>query len=264
MISATVWIYTLASVFIVSAISLIGIFTLSWQLDKLRKFLLYLVSFSAGALIGDAFIHLLPEIVEEVGGFTLQISMSLLLGIVAFFFVEKVIQWHHCHHTDHDHEKHHKHAESFGKMNLIGDGAHNFIDGIIIAGSYLVSIPVGIATTVAVLLHEIPQEIGDFGVLIHSGYSRGRALFYNFLSGLVAVIGAVGALLLQNVFEHVEVFLVPFAAGGFIYIAMADLVPELKHEGALKVSLMQLFVFVLGITVMAALLLFEVGHGHAH
>ena len=256
MTSFIIWSYTLISVFLVSAISLIGIVTLSWQIDKLKKVLLYLVSFSAGALLGDAFIHLLPEIVE-IHGFTFAISIYVLLGIVFFFFVEKVIQWHHCHHTGEE-DEHSHHAESFGTMNLIGDGTHNFIDGLIIAGSYLVSIPVGIATTIAVLLHEIPQEIGDCGVLIHSGYSKGKALFFNFLSALVAMLGAIFVLLVDNSFSNLEIFIVPFAAGGFIYIATADLIPELRKESDdMSKSLLQLFIFVLGIAVMAALLLLE-------
>ena len=175
----TVWIYTLASVFIISLISLIGIFTLSIKIKRLNEALLYMVSFSAGALFGDAFIHLLPETVEEYG-FGIKTSLFVILGITFSFVVEKFIHWHHCHDLE---CKEHSH-QPFVYMNLFGDGVHNFIDGLIIGASYLVSIPVGIATTVAVVLHEIPQEIGDFGVLVHGGFSKAKALFYNFLIGL--------------------------------------------------------------------------------
>jgi len=156
-----IWLYTIASVLVVSLVSFIGVLTLSINEKKLQKILLFLVSFAAGALLSDTFIHLLPEIIEK-NGFTLTISLNLLLGILIFFILEKFIFWRHCHIPT---SKRHPHPVVF--MNLIGDGMHNLLDGMIIAGSYLTSIPVGIATTVAVILHEIPQEIGDFGVLIH-------------------------------------------------------------------------------------------------
>lgn len=160
--------YSIASVTIVSLISLIGLASISMKEDRLRKILIYLVSFSAGALLADAFIHLLPEATKE-NGFTLQVSVYVLLGIGLSFVMEKIIHWHHYHHTysaECLEEHHHQHAQiqPFAKMNLIGDTVHNFIDGLIIGGSYLVSIPLGLATTFAVILHEIPQEIGDFGI----------------------------------------------------------------------------------------------------
>lgn len=253
-------IYAIASVVIVSSVSLIGLFTISLREDILRKILLYLVSFSTGALMADAFIHLLPEAVEE-NGFTLSVSFYILAGIIFSFIVEKVIHWHHCHHT-HSEEclhDHHDHAEihHFAKMNLVGDSVHNFIDGLIIGASYLVSIPVGIATTIAVVLHEIPQEIGDFGILLHGGYTRKRALFLNFVTGLIAVLGAILALTIGQQTEHLTEFLIPFAAGGFIYIAGSDLMPELHKETNSKKSLLQLFTFILGILVIASMLLVE-------
>ena len=141
-------------------------------------------------------------------------------------------------------------------MNLVGDGVHNFIDGLIIAGSYLVSIPLGLTTTLAVILHEIPQEIGDFGVLIHGGFKMRKALFMNFLTALTAVVGTVVALSLSIFVENLTLFLLPFAAGGFIYVASTDLIPEL-HKGSYetKKSLLQLITFVLGILIMLSLVL---------
>jgi len=244
-----VWIYTLVSVLIVSLISFLGLLTLSIKVDKLKKILLYMVSFSAGALFGDVFIHLLPEIIEEVG-FGLNISIYVMMGIGFFFVIEKFIHWRHCHIP---HSKEHIHP--FAMMNLFGDGVHNFIDGIIIGASYLASIPVGIATTIAVILHEIPSEIGDFGVLLHGGFSKSKALFYNFITALAAVIGAIVSLVISSYVDNVTTFLIPFAAGGFIYIAGSDLIPELHKEVEVKKSLLQFIAIVLGVSVMLLLLL---------
>ncbi|MCH8003754.1 MAG: ZIP family metal transporter [Nanoarchaeota archaeon] len=244
-----VWIYTLVSVLIVSLISFVGVLTLSIKADKLKKILLYMVSFSAGALFGDAFIHLLPEIIEEVG-FGLNISIYVMIGIGFSFVIEKFIHWRHCHIP---HSKEHIHP--FAMMNLFGDGVHNFIDGIIIGASYLVNIPVGIATTLAVIFHELPQEIGDFGVLLHGGFSKAKALFFNFITALTAVFGAIVSLLIGSYVENITTFLVPFAAGTFIYIAGSDLIPELHKEVEIKKSLLQFISIVLGVSVMLFLLL---------
>lgn len=243
-----VWLYSLLSVLAVSLISLIGILTISINVKKLKKRIIYLVSFAAGALLGGAFLHLLPEIVNE-RGFGLNISLLILGGIVLFFILEKVIHWQHCH-IPVDEE----HIHSFAVMNLIGDGFHNLLDGLIIGASYLISIPLGIATTTAVILHEIPQEIGDFGVLVHGGYSKGKALFMNFVFALSSFIGVVLALVLGNSIQGIQFFLVPLAIGGFIYIAGSDLIPELHKEFTVKSALLQLVTFILGILVMASLL----------
>ena len=208
-----VWIYSLVSVLIVSLISFVGVLTLSIKADKLKKILLYMVSFSAGALFGDAFIHLLPEVIGEFG-FGVNISIYVLLGIGFSFVIEKFVQWRHCHIPTSK-----QHIHPFAMMNLFGDGVHNFIDGVIIGASYLASIQVGIATTIAVILHELPQEIGDFGVLLHGGFSKGKALFFNFITALTAIFGAVVALVIGSFVENITIFLVPFAAGTFIYIA---------------------------------------------
>jgi len=252
MLNPTVY-YSLISVLAVSLISFAGVFTLGIKVEKLRKFLIYIISFSAGALFGDAFIHLLPEVVEK-NGFGLNISFYFLGGIVLFFILEKVIHWQHCH--GEVLEKSHVHP--FAYMNLVGDGLHNFLDGVIIGVSYIVSFPAGLATTIAVVLHEIPQEIGDFAILIHGGFSKGKALLLNFASALFAVFGVVLVFLLGKSVENLAVYLVPVAAGGFVYIAGSDLIPELnKHSDRISKSLMQLIAFILGILVMAALLLLE-------
>lgn len=246
-----IWTYTLISVLIVSAISLIGIITISIKASKLKTFLIYFIAFSAGALFADAFFHLLPELVEE-NGFTITISSFILIGIALFFIIEKIIHWQHCHMPITE-----DHVHPFAIMNLIGDAVHNFLDGLIIGVSYLVSIPAGIATTIAVALHEIPQEIGDFGVLLHGGFTKAKALGINFLTALGAVVGAVIALLASAYFENIELFLVPIAIGGFIYIAGSDLIPELHKEFTVRKAILQLIAFALGVLVMAALLLIE-------
>lgn len=244
-------IYALISVLAISLISFIGLFTFSIKAARMKKFLLYLVSFSAGALFGDAFLHLLPEIIEE-GAFTLYTSLYILGGIVLFFILEKLIHWQHCHMPLTD-----EHVHPFAITNIVGDGVHNFIDGLIIGASYLVSIPVGIATTIAVALHEIPQEIGDFGILLHGGFSKAKALMINFFSALAAVIGTVIALALSGYLENVETILVPIAIGGFIYVAGADLIPELHKEFRVRKALLELLAFAVGIGIMFALLFLE-------
>lgn len=246
-----VWLYTIGSVFIVSLVSLVGILTISLNAEKFRKILLLLVSFAAGSLLGGAFIHLLPEAFEEIED-TTTISFIILLGILLFFILEKILHWRHCHTPT---SKEHPHPLAVN--NIVGDGFHNLVDGMIIAASYMVSIPLGIATTVAVLLHEIPQEIGDFGILIYAGFSKKKALFFNYLSAATAIVGAVLTLIIGSSIERSYEFLIPFTIGGFIYIATADLMPELKKETHLGKSLLQLVALLLGIGIMALLLLLE-------
>lgn len=245
------WLYTILSVILVSCISLVGVTTLAINTEKLKRGLLYLVSFAAGALLGDAFLHLLPEAVEKVGNVE-RVSLMVLTGIVIFFILEKVLFWHHCHLPTHEQHKH-----PVGVMNLISDGVHNFLDGVIIAGSFLVNIPLGIATTIAVILHEIPQEIGDFGILLHSGYTRRKALFFNFLTACLAIVGACITLLIGERVEDIVKYVVPITLGGFVYISAADLIPEIHNEEHTGRSILQFLFFILGILVMALLLLLE-------
>lgn len=244
--------YSILSVIVVSLVSLVGLATLSLSEARIKSMVIFFVSFSAGALLGDVFFHIFPEIAVE-GGIGFSFSALVLSGILFSFILEKFIRWRHCHIPESSTHKHH-----LASMNLVGDAVHNFIDGIIIAASYLVSFPVGFATTVAVVLHEIPQEIGDFGVLIHSGFSRQKAIAYNFLIALTAVFGAVLALLLSSFAENLSLYFMPFAAGMFIYIAGSDLIPELhRDEFNFKSSALQLIFLVLGFAVMAALLFLE-------
>lgn len=253
-----VFVYILGSVLVVSFVSLVGLFFLSKQFELKDKVLLFLVSLSAGTLFGGAFLHLLPETVEEQG-FSLRVSFLLLLGVVVFFVLEKFIHWHHCHghnkHTPHQISRNPK--QRIALLNVVGDGLHNFLDGLVIAGSYLVSIPTGIATTIAVIVHEIPQEIADFGVLLYSGLTRGKALWWNFLSAIIAVVGAVVGIWVSARSEMFVQVILPFAAGGFVYIAGSNLIPELHKECDMKDSFWHLFAMVLGILLMVALTFLE-------
>ena len=240
--------YSLISVIFVSLLSFVGVLFIAIKEEKLKKILLFLVSFAAGGLLGDSFIHLLPEAVEE-DGFSLSVSLAVLVGLLLFFVLEKFICWRHCHIPT---SKSHPHPVVF--MNLIGDGFHNFIDGAVISASFLTTIPLGIATTLAVVLHEIPQEISDFGVLLHGGLSKNKALIFNFASALAAVGGAILVLILGERIVGVSQLLIPFTAGGFIYIAGSDLIPELHKETNLAKSLIQMVGLILGIGIMLILL----------
>lgn len=259
---ALIYLYTLASVFIVSLVSLLGVFALSLKENILRRALFVLVSLAAGALLGDAFIHLIPEAFESMAA--LPTALLMIGGVLAFFVLEKFLHWHHYHGREHAggmHEhgagEHVRAVHPTGYMILVSDGVHNFLDGAIIAAGFLVSVEIGIATTIAIILHEIPQEIGDFAVLLNSGFSRMRALFLNFLSALLAVLGAAAVIFSGEVSEAVILWLIPIAAGGFIYIASADLIPEIHKTTRLGHSLLQFAAMVAGIGVMVTLLLLE-------
>ncbi len=243
-----VWIYTLISVLIISLISLIGIIIIAVKQSFIKKFLLFFVSFAAGAMLGDVFLHLLPEMAKE-HGISLTSSALILAGIAGFFILEKILHWRHCHMSaakDHNHP--------LATMNLVGDAVHNLIDGVLIAGSYMLSIPVGIATTIAVILHEIPQEMGDFGVLLHAGMKAKKALIFNFLTALTSAVGALIVLLSGLAQDTITQYAIPITIGGFLYIANADLIPELHKEVKPKRSLFQLISFAAGIGIMLALL----------
>ena len=246
------WVLGLTSVIVISAISLTGVLVLWLKDQQLKKILLYLVSFSVGGLFGDAFIHLIPEAIEE-SGFGTSISLLILLGILFSFVVEKFLQWRHCHIPTSS-----EHPHSFAYMNLFGDAVHNLIDGLIVGGSYLASIPIGISTTLAVIFHEIPQELGDFGVLIHGGFSKKKAVWFNFLTALTAILGVIIVFVVGTTLEGFIPLLIPFAAGNFIYIAGSDLIPELrKDEPDLKKATLQVVSITLGVVIMLLVLLLE-------
>jgi zinc and cadmium transporter len=234
-------VYILLATFIVSLISFVGVVTLALKDKILTKILLILIGLSAGALMGGAFLHLLPEAVEKSSG--LDVYLFVLVGFILFFLIEKVLHWRHCHKGECD-------VHTFQYMNLVGDSIHNFIDGLIMAASFVVSIPLGITTTIAIATHEIPQEIGDFGVLLYGGFSKKKAITLNFAIALTAVLGGIVGYFVSSLTENIVVFILPFAAGGFIYIAATDLVPEIRKELDMKKYMATLIVFICGILIM--------------
>ena len=243
----------------ISLISLIGLFLVPERLIRMRSFVLVLVSIAVGALLGDSFIHLVPEALEELGG--LNTGLWILGGLGTFFVFEKFLHWHH-HHELHMGKREacddcDEHIVPFGKLIIAADALHNVTDGAIIAAGFLVSFEVGIATTIAVALHEIPQEVGDFGALLHAGFSRIKALLVNFASALAAFVGAVAVFVIGNSFENAIPVIAALTAGSFIYIAVADLVPELHRAPHFKQSLAQFFAVVFGVALMAALTILE-------
>ncbi len=246
-ITIETWGYTLGSVFVVSCISLAGIFTLSLSGKILSRLMVYMVSFAAGTLFGGAFIHLLPKAFAEAGN-PIFVSIWTIVGLMTFFIMEKFFRWRHCHIPTSE-----EHVHPIVPMNVIGDGMHNFIDGVLIGVSFTVSVPLGMATTAAVIFHEIPQEIGDFGILVHGGLSVKKALWLNFLSALMAVLGAVSALWLGDIISGFTDMMIPITAGGFIYIAGSDLIPEMHHATEIKKSLLQFIMMISGIAIMMIL-----------
>lgn len=237
----------IAATFLVSLISFVGTLILFLKEKLLNKIILVLVAFSAGGLMAGAFFNLMPEAIEEgqKQGEPLIFSfLYLILGFCFFFILEQGIRWHHHHQTRHPE------IAPFSYLILVSDGLHNFIDGLIIAGSFLASFPIGVVTTLAVIIHEIPQEIGDFGILIYGGVKRLKALFLNFLSAAVAVLGGItGFFLFEKITEGIS-FLLAFAAGAFLYISASDLIPQIKQESNFKNSVVYFLIFVLGLTLI--------------
>ncbi|PIR69382.1 MAG: ZIP family metal transporter [Candidatus Niyogibacteria bacterium CG10_big_fil_rev_8_21_14_0_10_46_36] len=248
--------YALISVFAVSLIALIGLIIISIDEKKIRKAVFFLVALAIGALLGDAFLHLIPEALETGGGSPL-IPLLVIAGIVFFFIFEKILGWHHHHHEKPTDCEDCQDILPVGRLILLSDGLHNLVDGIIIGASYLISVEVGIATTLAIILHEIPQEIGDFGILIHAGYSKAKALWFNFLSALVAITGVLLVVIFGGTIEPLLPFIIALAAGNFIYIATADLIPELHKQHGTKQSLLEILFILVGIAAMFSLLFFE-------
>jgi len=239
--------YILASTILVSLLSFAGVLVLYLKEQILDRILLVLVAFSAGVLIGSAFLHLLPEAILKVGfeeSGLVKLFLYLILGFCTIFILEQFISWHH------HHSKEHPEIKSFSYLILISDSIHNFIDGLVIAGSFMVAVPVGIVTTLAVILHEIPHEFGNFGLLVYCGFKRIQALFYNFLSALFAILGGIAGFFLSEKIGASAVFLLPFAAGNFIYIAASDLIPEIKEKLNIRKSLVYFIIFLSGIILM--------------
>ena len=253
--------YSLLSVLAVGGISLAGVLTLLWKDGWLKKILFILVSLATGALFGDAVIHLIPETLEQISG--VAAPLFILSGVLVFFALEKFLHWHHSH-GEHDEDLHGSEIaertgaiKPMGVMVLVSDGVHNLIDGAVIAASFFISAEVGIATTIAVILHEIPQEIGDFGLLIHAGFSKTRALLLNFASAATAFVGAGLVIFIGSLSDYSLAALGGFAAGNFLYLAGSDLIPELHKNRDLKSSFVQFLGIIGGIAIMLALAGFE-------
>lgn len=240
--------WILISTFSVSLVSFVGVLTLFLKEKLLQEITLPLVSMSAGALLGGALLDMIPEAIESMGNEEM-LWIWVLIGFAMFFLLEQFIHWHHCHRTTSEHK------EPVTYLVLVADGLHNFIDGLAIAGSFLVSPHVGIVAWFACTAHEIPQELGDFGILIHGGWKKSKALWFNFFSGLTMVLGGLIAYYFSASYD--VSFLLPFAAGNFIYIAASDLIPEVKHSEKIKTNLIHFTSFLLGIAIIYAVGLFE-------
>ena len=239
----SVWVYSVLSVSLVSLFSLVGVLALLLKGELGKDELRGLVAFSAGGLLGGAFLHLIPESYGEFPPGS--VSIYLLFGVFASYMLEMVIGWRHCHIPTSD-----EHPHTFAYVNLVGDAVHNFMDGLIISGAYMRSMTLGLSTTLAVILHEIPQELGDFGVLLYAGFKPKKALLLNLASALTAVLGALVALYLGDYVEGLTGFLLPFAAGNFVYIAGSDLVPELRDQKEMMKVLSQFGLMGLGVLLM--------------
>ena len=244
--------FSLLSVLIISLLSISGIFLFFLNKKVSQKINLLLVSFAIGALLGDTFIHLLPESFENLP--SLMVSFLTISGLLLFFILEKILRWHHCHEINccQNESKH------LITLNTLGDTIHNFIDGMLIAASFIVDFKLGIFTSIAVLLHEIPQEVGDFAVLIHSGLSLKKAIFYNFLSACSAFLGIILVFILGSKISFLSIYLLPIPAGAFIYLAASDLIPELhRHDQKVSNSLFQLIFIIFGVLLMSLLVFLE-------
>lgn len=251
----TVLTQTLASVALVSLVSLTGVAGLSLSPQRLQRVATVLVSLAVGALLGDAFIHLIPEAFAPANH-TLRASLLILGGMLLFFVVEKLLR--HGHPHSRVNADLHTTNAVLATINVVGDAIHNFLDGVLIGASYLAGPTVGISTTIAVLFHEIPQELGDFGVLVHSGLSVKRALLINVASASAAILGALASLVAGEALGTIVTdTLIPVAAGGFVYIAAADLIPTLQHDRSFHGLVEQSAFMAVGIAIMGLLAIVE-------
>ncbi|HDP74122.1 MAG TPA: ZIP family metal transporter [Candidatus Woesearchaeota archaeon] len=285
---APAFVYAMVSVIAVSLIAVIAFIPFMLKKKVPDNVLLVLLSLSVGTLLGTVFFHFLPEAYENAPhehehehinehgheseliqdghqngaqhGF--RVAIGVFSGFLAFFLLEKFIHYHHSHKKNSKEcRTGHGHAYRLAPINLIGDGVHNFVDGLVIAGSYIVSIPIGIAATISVIFHEVPQEIADFGILLYAGLSKKKALLFNFLSATTAILGVLISFLLHSRIQGFSFFLLPFSAGTFIYIAAANLVPELHQRCGLKETIIHILSIIFGLALMALIAYFG---GHAH
>lgn len=225
--------------------------------EKQKKIIPGLVSYAVGALLAAALLGLLPEAIHHFEEFGVGHKMPfiiLLISLLGFFLLEKIIRVHHCHNTECD-----SHSHESAKMILLGDALHNFVDGVLIAASFMVSVEVGIIATASIFVHEVAQEVGDFAILLHSGFSRRQAYFANLFSALTAFLGAIVGYWFLDMIEPALPYVMTVAAGSFLYIALADLSPELHKTSTVKHSIQQLLLILLGV---ATIFLVSIGHAH--
>lgn len=237
-------VWVLISTIFVSLVSLVGVFTLALKDNLLKKVVSFLVSLSIGVLIGVAFLDLIPEAVEKFG--IKNIFLYVLIGFFLFFLIEKLLGWRHCHEDECP-------IHSFAYINLFGDAVHNLTDGLIIGASFFTDFRLGIITVFAVILHEIPHEIGNFGVLLYAGFKKAKALFFNFITALTAIAGGVLGYFIAGYTDNFIAFLLPFAAGGFIYIAASDLIPEVREREGTKKSISNFLIAAFGVLIIYAI-----------
>lgn len=238
-VTALVWI--VVGGVLMSAIAMIGSVTLILKPATLQRLLLPLVAFAAGSLIGGAFFHMIPAALDAIGD-SFTIGVLVVAGFTVFFMLEQWLHWHHCHRAQSDCK------QPLTYLILIGDGLHNFLGGLAIAGTFLIDVRLGITSWLAAAAHEVPQELGDFGVLMHGGWSRGRALLFNVLSGLTFLLGGLVAYALSS---QVDVnWLIPFAAGNFLYIGASDLIPEVNKHRDANANTIHLVSFILGLVLL--------------
>ena len=235
-------IYTLLSVTFVSLLSLLGASFLFLKRRVFEEIIFVFIALSSGALLATAFFDLLPEALATVPN---QTPALIIFGIVFFFLIEKIINWHHC-----TNENECRGELPVGWLSLVGDGIHNFVDGAAIAAAFTTDTRLGIVTTVAVAAHEIPSELSDFAVLIYAGFSNSRAIFFNLISALTAVLGALSVLRLSSKYLYLTDFLLPVAAGNFIYIAGTSLFPELHKRRNPTTTILETSLIVLGVVLI--------------
>ncbi|MCF7861879.1 ZIP family metal transporter [Candidatus Woesearchaeota archaeon] len=252
-------IYPIVSVIIVSLISVI--FAVPFLLKKKlsKSVLLFMLSVSVGVLLSTVFMNMLPEVFTH--DYSMATTYYIIAGFLVMFVLEKLVHYHHNKKCE-DGNCGHGHAYNVAPLNLVGDGIHNFIDGLVIAGSYAVDITLGIAATISIIFHEIPQEIADFGVLLYSGMSKKKALIFNFLSATTAILGTLIGIALAGRIEGFSEIIVPFAAGNFIYIAASNLVPQLHRHCKIKETLLHIFAIILGVIIITLVSLYGPGHVH--
>ncbi len=266
------------TIFLIGSLSLIGLFMISIREKTLDRILFILVAFATGTILASALFDLIPESIHHLeelnsGGAGIAenlVFVFIIFGFVIFFVIERFIYWFH----GHAHENENKlvcytglgegedfslsrssGVKSFALLNLIGDGLHNYLDGIIIMVAFLSGTRNGIIITLAVLFHEFPQEIGDFGILLYGGFSKKKALFFNFLSGMIALLGGLTAFFLSNTIDMFNLFFLAFSGGGFLYIASTELMPELIKEKDLKKSIVQALIFICGIILIISIVI---------